>query len=77
MMLGYDQGVMSALLTAPQVRTAHKIQSPDFSDAQPPINTQFEKVFPQVKGGGNHATLQSFVVAIYVRSSYQPSAPPL
>ncbi|KZT65987.1 general substrate transporter [Daedalea quercina L-15889] len=46
-LFGYDQGVMSALLTA----------------------NQFEKVFPQVVTGGsnpsNHATLQSFVVAIY------------
>lgn len=44
----YDQGVMSALLTA----------------------KQFEDVFPQVITGhgqpANHATLQSFVVAIYV-----------
>lgn len=43
----YDQGVMSALLTA----------------------SQWEKAFPQtVASGGhsNHATLQSFVVAIYV-----------
>lgn len=42
----YDQGVMSALLTA----------------------GQFEKVFPQVvvdSSHPNHATLQSFVVAIY------------
>lgn len=45
-LFGYDQGVMSALLTA----------------------GQFEKVFPQVvvdKAHPNHATLQSFVVAIY------------
>ncbi|KAI0660845.1 general substrate transporter [Cubamyces menziesii] len=46
-LFGYDQGVMSALLTA----------------------KQFENVFPQVAipkdGSGNHATLQSFVVAIY------------
>ncbi|ETW84398.1 MFS sugar transporter [Heterobasidion irregulare TC 32-1] len=45
-LFGYDQGVMSALLTA----------------------SQWEKVFPQtVASGGhsNHATLQSFVVAIY------------
>lgn len=47
-LFGYDQGVMSALLTAPQ----------------------FEKVFPQVVvptdgTPSNHATLQSFVVAIY------------
>lgn len=46
-LFGYDQGVMSALLTA----------------------NQFEKVFPQVVVGAghpaNHATLQSFVVAIY------------
>ncbi|KAH9928050.1 general substrate transporter [Amylocystis lapponica] len=43
----YDQGVMSALLSA----------------------NQFEKVFPQTVANGvddaNHATLQSFVVAIY------------
>ncbi|KIK65384.1 hypothetical protein GYMLUDRAFT_38835 [Collybiopsis luxurians FD-317 M1] len=45
-LFGYDQGVMSALLTA----------------------DQFEKVFPQVKVDSqhpNHATLQSFLVAIY------------
>ncbi|KAG1766717.1 general substrate transporter [Suillus placidus] len=45
-LFGYDQGVMSALLTA----------------------GQFEKVFPQVvvdSSRPNHATLQSFVVAIY------------
>ncbi|KAH9939894.1 general substrate transporter [Amylocystis lapponica] len=46
-LFGYDQGVMSALLTA----------------------NQFEKSFPQVittgSSVGNHATLQSFVVAIY------------
>ncbi|KAG0699501.1 general substrate transporter [Suillus ampliporus] len=45
-LFGYDQGVMSALLTA----------------------GQFEKVFPQVvvdSSHPNHATLQSFVVAIY------------
>ncbi|KAH9938532.1 general substrate transporter [Fomitopsis serialis] len=46
-LFGYDQGVMSALLTA----------------------NQFEKVFPQVVVGAtspaNHATLQSFIVAIY------------
>ncbi|KAL5494751.1 hypothetical protein ACEPAI_212 [Sanghuangporus weigelae] len=44
-LFGYDQGVMSALLTA----------------------NQFEKVFPQVNTDShpNHATLQSFVVAIY------------
>ncbi|EKM59406.1 uncharacterized protein PHACADRAFT_137121 [Phanerochaete carnosa HHB-10118-sp] len=44
-LFGYDQGVMSALLSA----------------------QQFEKVFPQVvvDGHSNHATLQSFVVAIY------------
>ncbi|CDO76544.1 hypothetical protein BN946_scf184982.g3 [Trametes cinnabarina] len=46
-LFGYDQGVMSALLTA----------------------KQFEDVFPQVvvdaNNPGNHATLQSFVVAIY------------
>ncbi|KAH8118587.1 general substrate transporter [Phellopilus nigrolimitatus] len=44
-LFGYDQGVMSALLTA----------------------NQFEKVFPQTvtTTGPNHATLQSFVVAIY------------
>ncbi|KIJ70213.1 hypothetical protein HYDPIDRAFT_23342 [Hydnomerulius pinastri MD-312] len=45
-LFGYDQGVMSALLTA----------------------NQFEKVFPQVVVSGsnsNHATLQSFVVAVY------------
>ncbi|SJL02065.1 related to transporter (major facilitator superfamily) [Armillaria ostoyae] len=46
-LFGFDQGVMSALLTA----------------------NQFEKVFPQVITGkdqpSNHATLQSFVVAIY------------
>ncbi|KZP12128.1 general substrate transporter [Athelia psychrophila] len=45
-LFGYDQGVMSALLSAPQ----------------------FQKVFPQVVTLGqpaNHATLQSFVVAIY------------
>ncbi|KAK0206623.1 general substrate transporter [Desarmillaria ectypa] len=45
-LFGYDQGVMSALLTA----------------------NQFEKVFPQVivdSAHPNHATLQSFVVAIY------------
>ncbi|EGO01820.1 hypothetical protein SERLA73DRAFT_48615 [Serpula lacrymans var. lacrymans S7.3] len=45
-LFGYDQGVMSALLTA----------------------GQFEKVFPQVvidASHPNHATLQSFVVAIY------------
>ncbi|KAI0832570.1 general substrate transporter [Trametes gibbosa] len=46
-LFGYDQGVMSALLTA----------------------KQFEKVFPQVvvnsSEPANHATLQSFVVAIY------------
>ncbi|KAH7887856.1 general substrate transporter [Phlebopus sp. FC_14] len=45
-LFGYDQGVMSALLTA----------------------NQFEKVFPQVivdTSHPNHATLQSFVVAIY------------
>lgn len=45
-LFGYDQGVMSALLTA----------------------NQFEKVFPQVvvgAGHSNHATLQSFIVAIY------------
>lgn len=44
----YDQGVMSALLTA----------------------KQFENVFPQVivndSQPSNHATLQSFVVAVYV-----------
>ncbi|KAJ8486897.1 hypothetical protein ONZ51_g4539 [Trametes cubensis] len=49
-LFGYDQGVMSALLTA----------------------KQFENVFPQVAipkdGSGNHATLQSFVVAIYTAS---------
>lgn len=46
-LFGYDQGVMSALLTA----------------------EQFERVFPQVvvdSSHPNHATLQSFVVAIYV-----------
>lgn len=47
----YDQGVMSALLSA----------------------KQFEKVFPQVITGdgqpASHATLQSFVVAIYVSTS--------
>ncbi|KAI0796543.1 general substrate transporter [Abortiporus biennis] len=47
-LFGYDQGVMSALLSA----------------------KQFEKVFPQVvvdtvHPSGNHATLQSFIVAIY------------
>ncbi|KAI0720264.1 general substrate transporter [Cerioporus squamosus] len=46
-LFGYDQGVMSALLSA----------------------KQFEDVFPQVITGdgqpANHATLQSFVVAIY------------
>ncbi|KAL0949692.1 hypothetical protein HGRIS_009729 [Hohenbuehelia grisea] len=45
-LFGYDQGVMSALLTA----------------------KQFEKTFPQVivdDTHPNHATLQSFVVAIY------------
>ncbi|CCM04837.1 uncharacterized protein FIBRA_07030 [Fibroporia radiculosa] len=42
-LFGYDQGVMSALLTA----------------------NQFDKVFPQVAIGDNHATLQSFLVAIY------------
>ncbi|KAI0352978.1 general substrate transporter [Trametes cingulata] len=45
-LFGYDQGVMSALLTA----------------------KQFEDVFPQVivdNAHPNHATLQSFVVAIY------------
>ncbi|KAI0771581.1 general substrate transporter [Trametes elegans] len=45
-LFGYDQGVMSALLTA----------------------KQFEDVFPQVvvdDAHPNHATLQSFVVAIY------------
>ncbi|KAH7920813.1 general substrate transporter [Leucogyrophana mollusca] len=46
-LFGYDQGVMSALLTA----------------------GQFERVFPQVVVDtslhNNHATLQSFVVAIY------------
>ncbi|KAI0347352.1 general substrate transporter [Trametopsis cervina] len=42
-LFGYDQGVMSALLSAPQ----------------------FEKVFPTTVIGSNHATLQSFVVAIY------------
>ncbi|KAF9055072.1 general substrate transporter [Hymenopellis radicata] len=46
-LFGYDQGVMSALLTA----------------------NQFEKVFPEVVTGvgqpANHATLQSFLVAIY------------
>ncbi|TFY54378.1 hypothetical protein EVJ58_g8903 [Rhodofomes roseus] len=46
-LFGYDQGVMSALLTA----------------------NQFESTFPQVKTGdgqpSNHATLQSFIVAIY------------
>ncbi|KAL5519459.1 hypothetical protein ACEPAH_1142 [Sanghuangporus vaninii] len=44
-LFGYDQGVMSALLTA----------------------NQFERVFPQVNTDShpNHATLQSFVVAIY------------
>ncbi|KAI0693572.1 general substrate transporter [Cytidiella melzeri] len=46
-LFGYDQGVMSALLTA----------------------GQFEKVFPQVvvdsSEPSNHATLQSFVVAVY------------
>ncbi|KZV69866.1 general substrate transporter [Peniophora sp. CONT] len=45
-LFGYDQGVMSALLTA----------------------NQFEKTFPQVVESAshpNHATLQSFVTAIY------------
>ncbi|EMD40622.1 hypothetical protein CERSUDRAFT_44561 [Gelatoporia subvermispora B] len=46
-LFGYDQGVMSALLTA----------------------NQFENVFPQVivnnTTPANHATLQSFIVAIY------------
>lgn len=45
-LFGYDQGVMSALLTA----------------------KQFEQVFPQVVVDSahlNHATLQSFIVAIY------------
>ncbi|KAG7449357.1 general substrate transporter [Guyanagaster necrorhizus] len=45
-LFGYDQGVMSALLTA----------------------NQFDKVFPQVivnSAHPKHATLQSFVVAIY------------
>ncbi|KAL1944300.1 hypothetical protein VTO73DRAFT_3485 [Trametes versicolor] len=46
-LFGYDQGVMSALLTA----------------------KQFENVFPQVivndSQPSNHATLQSFVVAVY------------
>ncbi|OCH90720.1 general substrate transporter [Obba rivulosa] len=45
-LFGYDQGVMSALLTA----------------------KQFEKVFPQVvvdNSHPDHATLQSFIVAIY------------
>ncbi|KAH7916336.1 general substrate transporter [Hygrophoropsis aurantiaca] len=45
-LFGYDQGVMSALLTA----------------------GQFEKVFPQIvvsAGHPNHATLQSFMVAVY------------
>ncbi|THH12256.1 hypothetical protein EW145_g156 [Phellinidium pouzarii] len=45
-LFGYDQGVMSALLTA----------------------NQFEKTFPEVVTSDahpNHATLQSFVVAIY------------
>jgi len=47
-LFGYDQGVMSALLTA----------------------KQFEKTFPEVivdglPGHANHATLQSFLVAIY------------
>ncbi|KAK1231930.1 hypothetical protein PQX77_004949 [Marasmius sp. AFHP31] len=44
-LFGYDQGVMSALLTA----------------------SQFTKVFPQTADDGppNHATLQSFLVAIY------------
>ncbi|KAA1466224.1 general substrate transporter [Dentipellis sp. KUC8613] len=45
-LFGYDQGVMSALLTAPQ----------------------WEKTFPQTVTSDahpNHATLQSFVVAIY------------
>ncbi|KAJ3550977.1 hypothetical protein NM688_g4957 [Phlebia brevispora] len=48
-LFGYDQGVMSALLTA----------------------EQFEDVFPQVvvdDSHPNHATLQSFVVAIYATS---------
>ncbi|THH13273.1 hypothetical protein EW146_g6921 [Bondarzewia mesenterica] len=43
-LFGYDQGVMSALLTAPQ----------------------WEKVFPQtIATDSHHATLQSFVVAVY------------
>ncbi|KIJ68894.1 hypothetical protein HYDPIDRAFT_80555 [Hydnomerulius pinastri MD-312] len=45
-LFGYDQGIMSALITA----------------------NQFEKVFPQVVVSGNnssHATMQSFVVAVY------------
>ncbi|KAH8111654.1 general substrate transporter [Phellopilus nigrolimitatus] len=44
-LFGYDQGVMSSLLTLPR----------------------FEEVFPQVvvATGPNHATLQSFVVAVY------------
>jgi len=45
-LFGYDQGVMSALLSA----------------------KQFERVFPEVvvdSNHPNHATLQSFVVAIY------------
>lgn len=50
----YDQGVMSALLTA----------------------NQFEKTFPQVVESAahpNHATLQSFVTAIYVRLLILPA----
>ena len=61
---------MSALLTANQVGGHLSPHVSAYTDM--PIHSQFEDVFPQVKVDDdhpNHATLQSFVVAIYVRSS--------
>lgn len=65
----YDQGVMSALLTAKQVSTdAARLATGSLT-----YLLQFERVFPEVVVNSdhpNHATLQSFVVAIYVWASF-------
>lgn len=61
----YDQGVMSALLTAKQV----SIDAARIVTGSLTYLLQFERVFPEVVVDSehpNHATLQSFVVAIYV-----------
>jgi hypothetical protein len=73
----YDQGVMSALLTAKQVFTGLKFQIYRSLIA----HSQFERVFPQViveSAHPNHATLQSLLVAIYVGiSQLNPSSYPI